>query len=41
MGLIQDIPTCEVLVKRIEREAIEAMRKSQALLVDEVPKSKL
>lgn len=37
MGLIHDIPTCDVLVKRIEREAIEALQKSQSLLVDEVP----
>ncbi|GAM84903.1 hypothetical protein ANO11243_029050 [Dothideomycetidae sp. 11243] len=37
MGLIHDIPTCHDLVTRIEREAIEAMQKSQALLVDEVP----
>ncbi|KAF2152956.1 inosine monophosphate dehydrogenase [Myriangium duriaei CBS 260.36] len=37
MGLIHDIPTCHDLVTRIEREAIEALKKSQALLVDEVP----
>ncbi|PNS16432.1 Nitronate monooxygenase [Sphaceloma murrayae] len=37
MGLIHDIPTCDVLVKRIEREAIEALQKAQSLLVDEVP----
>ena len=38
MGLIHDIPTCDVLVKRIEKEAVEAMREKQALYV---PDSKL
>jgi len=32
MGLIHDIPTCEVLIKRIEREAIETMNRTQMLL---------
>jgi len=31
IGLIHDIPTCEVLVKRIETEAVEALQKSSAL----------
>lgn len=31
IGLIHDIPTCEVLVKRIEIEAVEAMEKSRKL----------
>lgn len=38
MGLINDVPTCEVLVKRIEREAEEAFRQTSALVV---PESKL
>lgn len=31
IGLINDVPTCEVLVTRIEREALESMRKVEAL----------
>ncbi|EAS31137.3 2-nitropropane dioxygenase family oxidoreductase [Coccidioides immitis RS] len=31
IGLIHDIPTCEELLKRIEREAVEAMAKTSAL----------
>ena len=31
IGLIHDIPTCEVLCKRIEVEAVEAMEKSRSL----------
>jgi hypothetical protein len=31
MGLIHDIPTCEALLQRIEKEAIEAMKQTQAL----------
>lgn len=38
VGLINDIPTCEELVKRIEREAEESIAQSQALIV---PQSKL
>lgn len=34
IGLIHDIPTCEELVKRIEREAEETLRKTSSLLVD-------
>ncbi|KAF8466598.1 hypothetical protein BDZ91DRAFT_724638 [Kalaharituber pfeilii] len=33
MGLIHDIPTCEVLVKRIEREAEEAIERIRAIVV--------
>ena len=38
IGLIHDVPTCEVLVKRIEREAEETLQKANSLIV---PKSKL
>ena len=31
IGLIHDVPTCEVLVNRIEKEAVEAMEKSRNL----------
>lgn len=31
MGLIHDIPTCEALLQRIEKEAIQAMQQTQAL----------
>ena len=31
IGLIHDVPTCEVLVKRIEREAAEAIEQSRKL----------
>jgi hypothetical protein len=31
MGLIHDIPTCEALLRRIEKEAIDAMKQTQAL----------
>jgi NADH:quinone reductase (non-electrogenic) len=31
IGLIQDVPSCEVLVKRIETEALNSMRKMQGL----------
>ncbi|EEP78983.1 conserved hypothetical protein [Uncinocarpus reesii 1704] len=41
IGLIQDIPTCEVLLKRIEREAAEAMAKISALYTPSAPQSKL
>ncbi|EUC28274.1 hypothetical protein COCVIDRAFT_14134 [Bipolaris victoriae FI3] len=44
IGLIHDIPTNEELISRIEREAIETMKKSQSLFVSEdasVAKSKL
>ncbi|KAJ9639915.1 hypothetical protein H2201_007306 [Coniosporium apollinis] len=35
IGLIHDIPTCDELVKRIEREAIETLQKALSLLVEE------
>lgn len=35
VGLIHDVPTCQVLVKRVEREAEEALGKIKDLLVDE------
>lgn len=38
IGLIHDIPTCDVLVKRIEREAEETLNMASALIV---PSSKL
>lgn len=41
MGLIHDIPTCEVLVKRIEKEAEEAIAKIAKIAGWDVVKSKL
>ena len=41
MGLIQDIPTCEVLVKRIEIEAEEAIEKVRGMIVPKNRDSKL
>lgn len=38
MGLIHDIPTCAELVKRIEKEAEDAIKRISALIV---PQSKL
>jgi len=38
IGLIHDIPTCEVLCKRIEREALETINAASSLIV---PASKL
>lgn len=35
MGLINDIPTCDVLVSRIEKEAETALKERLALLVPE------
>ncbi|KAF2718962.1 inosine monophosphate dehydrogenase [Polychaeton citri CBS 116435] len=37
IGLIHDVPTCDELVSRIEREALETMKKTQSLIVDEQP----
>jgi len=34
MGLIHDIPTCEELVKRIEREAEDTIRRASSLIID-------
>jgi len=41
IGLIHDIPTCQALITRIEREASETLNKAQTLIVDEQAKSKL
>ena len=42
IGLIHDIPSCEVLVKRIEREAVEAMGRTARLWEgDEVSRPRL
>jgi NADH:quinone reductase (non-electrogenic) len=35
MGLIHDIPTCEVLLKRIETEARDAVQQQAALFVED------
>ncbi|KAF2685324.1 inosine monophosphate dehydrogenase [Lentithecium fluviatile CBS 122367] len=35
IGLIHDIPTCADLLTRIEREAIQAMKSSQSLFIEE------
>jgi len=35
IGLIHDIPTCDELLKRIEKEAIESLNKVQSLIVSE------
>lgn len=40
IGLIHDIPTCEVLLTRIEKEALEAMTRTRSLFTD-APSSKL
>ncbi|KAJ6186048.1 hypothetical protein N7519_007349 [Penicillium mononematosum] len=40
IGLIHDIPTCEVLLTRIEKEALEAMSRTRSLFSD-APSSKL
>ncbi|ODM20009.1 hypothetical protein SI65_04995 [Aspergillus cristatus] len=40
MGLIHDIPTCSDLLKRIEKEAVEAMNRTRSLYSD-APQSKL
>lgn len=41
VGLIQDIPTCEVLIKRIEKEAIETLEKTRSLYSNDARQSKL
>lgn len=38
VGLIHDIPTCDVLIKRIEKEAEASLKESLALVS---PESKL
>ncbi|KAJ5776985.1 hypothetical protein N7520_000231 [Penicillium odoratum] len=40
IGLIHDIPTCKVLLERIEKEALEAMNRTRSLFND-APASKL
>ncbi|CAI7626759.1 unnamed protein product [Penicillium glandicola] len=40
IGLIHDIPTCEVLLTRIEKEALETMARTRSLFTD-APSSKL
>ena len=37
IGMINDIPTCDTLVNRIEKEAIETLNKVSSLIVDEQP----
>ncbi|KAK5119904.1 hypothetical protein LTR85_007230 [Meristemomyces frigidus] len=37
IGLIHDIPTCEDLVSRIEKDAIETLSKASSLIVDKQP----
>ncbi|KAF7194234.1 NADH:quinone reductase [Pseudocercospora fuligena] len=37
IGLIHDIPTCQELVSRIEKEAIESLQKASSLIVDRQP----
>lgn len=39
IGLIHDIPTCDELVKRIEREAEETLIKATSLITSENPDS--
>ncbi|GAB7347108.1 hypothetical protein MBLNU459_g3234t1 [Dothideomycetes sp. NU459] len=41
IGLIHDIPTCDALLKRIEREAAETISNAAKLLTDEVPEHEL
>ncbi|KAI9716163.1 MAG: hypothetical protein M1828_000446 [Chrysothrix sp. TS-e1954] len=43
IGLIHDIPTCEDLIRRIEVEAKDTLRRNTSLIVDEdqAPRSKL
>ena len=41
IGLIHDVPSCEVLVKRIEREAVEAMGRTARLWVEEGGRARL
>lgn len=37
IGLIHDIPTCEELLGRIEKEAIDSLSKVSSLIVDKQP----
>lgn len=38
--MIHDIPTCDALLKRIEKEAVEAMNRTKSMYSD-APTSKL
>ena len=35
--MIHDIPTCDELVKRIEKEAVDTLKHASALITDDVP----
>lgn len=35
IGLIHDIPTCEELVKRIEKEAEDTLKKASSLIISD------
>lgn len=41
IGLIHDIPTCQVLLARIEKEAVESLKRTQAFYTGEPLQSKL
>ncbi|KAK4990253.1 hypothetical protein LTR66_006846 [Elasticomyces elasticus] len=41
IGLIHDIPSCDELIKRIEREAVETISKASSLLVDKQPPAEI
>lgn len=41
IGLIHDVPSCEVLVKRIEKEAADTLKKATSLLVDHIPEGEV
>ena len=37
IGMINDIPTCDTLVNRIEKEALDTLNSVQKLVVDKQP----
>merc|ERR1711877_36219 len=39
IGLIHDVPTCQDLVSRIEKEAIETLSSASSLIVDKQPET--
>jgi NAD(P)H-dependent flavin oxidoreductase YrpB (nitropropane dioxygenase family) len=41
IGLIHDIPTCQELLARIEKEAVESLKKTQSLYTGGAAQSKL
>lgn len=41
IGLIHDIPTCQELLTRIEKEAIASLKKAKSLYISEAPQCKL